>query len=128
MDIVLAATLLAILCIVGIVLVGYVLSIQIPLLRVRDTKLMIRIRYALFFISLFILSGLTVLLAIDLATVFFSLPRSARTINPIGVVVTFLGPVVMDAAIGAIAMVYWFIKRNNAAAAKLAAEAKQKKK
>lgn len=128
MDIRTAAILLAILCIGGMVLTIYVLSIQVPLLLVKDNTLMSRIRYALFAISVFILIGLTTLLAIDFATVFFNLRRSTSHINTVGAVVTFLGPIVMDAAITALALMYWFIKRNNAQAARLAAPPKHKKK
>ncbi|MFB6518568.1 hypothetical protein [Streptomyces sp. NPDC056401] len=119
MDIKTAALLLAILLVVGIILIGYVLKIQIPLLRVKDARIYVIMRYVLFFVSVINLVGMLLLLSVDLATVFFGLQRSARVINPVGVVVTFTGAIIMLSYAFGFAVMYWSIGKDNAAASKL---------
>jgi hypothetical protein len=127
MDIRTAAVILALLCFIGLALAAYVLRIQVPLLKVRDTNELRLVRYVLFSIVLFTVVGILILLAIDFATIFFNLRRSTAHINPVGMIVTFLSPLVIDSVLGALALMYWFIKRNNDAAARLALEDKNER-
>ena len=113
MDIKILAAILAFLCTVGLALVVYVLKIQIPLLKTIDNKLYRNIRFVFFGAAVFVCAGLVIMLSIDLLTVFFGLRRSVDQINSVGVLVTLLGPIVMDVAIASQALTYYMLKRED---------------
>lgn len=89
MDIKTASLILLVLALASLYFTVRVLMYQIPLLKTHDNKLDRQLRFLFFFLAATLFIGNTIFLVIDAATVFSSLTRSTRELNPVGIIYTF---------------------------------------
>lgn len=107
-----AAFLVLILGLIGVWFMARVLMIQIPRLNTKDNTTDQAIRYVLFYLALSLLFVNLIPVAINIATVFVHIPRSASTLNPTGLAYLFSNAVANDLSAGLLWLVYRIIENN----------------
>ena len=114
MDIRTASIILGVLALLSLYFTVRVLMFQIPLLKVHDNKLDRQLRFLFFFLAVTLFIGNTIFLIIDAATVYGSLTRSTRELNPVGILYSFSVSGTYTIATGILYLFYRLIASDNA--------------